>query len=55
MKRAGEARGECRCFRCRGTLRIRNTHPPRITIDPWASGYCRVLGEGGGVMSEVPL
>ena len=27
----------------RGTSLIRNTHPPRITIGPWAWGYCREI------------
>ena len=29
--------------------------PPRITIGPWAKGYCRVLRGGGVLMSEIPL
>ena len=28
----------------RGTSPIRHTQPPRITINPWEQGYCRVLG-----------
>ena len=40
---------------CSGTLLIRNTHPPRISIGPLAKGYCRVLRGGGLLMSEVPL
>ena len=31
----------------RGTSLIRNIRTPRITIDPSAYGYCRVL-QGGG-------
>ena len=38
------------CFVCpkvqRGASLIRNTHPPKITIGPLASGYCRVLWGG---------
>ena len=30
----------------RGTSLIRITHPPRITIGPWAQAYCRVLRGG---------
>ena len=32
----------------RGSSPIRNTFPPRITIDSQAQGYCRVLRGGGG-------
>ena len=39
----------------RVTSRIRNTHPPRITIGPYAEGYSRVLLGGGVLVSEVPL
>ena len=38
-----------------GTSLIRNSHAPRTTIGPWAKAYCRVLGGGGVLMSEVPL
>ena len=31
----------------RGTLLMRNAHSPRITIEPEAKAYCRVLGGGG--------
>ena len=37
-----------------GTSLIRDTHPLRITIGPYAKDYCRVPGEGV-LMSEEPL
>ena len=38
----------------RDTFLIANTHPPRITLGPWAQGYRRV-SRGCCLMSEVPL
>ena len=46
---------DCLRERQRGTSLMRNTHPPRITIGPSASGYCRVLRGGMFLMSKLPL
>ena len=39
----------------RVTSPIRNTHPNRITVGPWAQGYCKVLRGGVFLMDEMPL
>ena len=40
---------------CRDTSLLRNCPLPRTSAGPWAWFYCRVLGGGLFLVSEVPL